>query len=106
VFDSLSASGNDVEVIFLDCADEVLVRRFSETRRPHMLAAGGDILDGIARERERLAFLKARADQIFDTSHDSVHDLRRAMAEYVSRSGKSRGMVVRVVSFGFKYGLP
>ncbi len=106
VLDGLTASGHDVEVIFLDCADAVLVRRFSETRRPHALAPGGDILSAIASERERLASLRARASQIFDTTHYTVHDLRRAMVDYVARRGKTTGMVVRVVSFGFKYGLP
>jgi UPF0042 nucleotide-binding protein len=106
VLDALAASGHDVEVIFLDCADAVLVRRFSETRRPHALAPGGDLLKAIGRERERLASLRARADQVFDTSHFSVHDLRRSMVDYVARRGATTGMVVRVVSFGFKYGLP
>ncbi len=106
VLDGLAASGHDVEVIFLDCADAVLVRRFSETRRPHALAPGGDILAAIGSERERLGSLRARADQIFDTTHFTVHDLRRAMVDYVARRGKMGGMVVRVVSFGFKYGLP
>jgi UPF0042 nucleotide-binding protein len=104
--DSLSASGHDVEVIFLDCADAVLVRRFSETRRPHALAPGGDLLTAIGHERERLSSLRTRADQIFDTTHYTVHDLRRAMVDLVARRGMTTGMIVRVVSFGFKYGLP
>lgn len=104
--DGLAERGNDVEVIFLECADAVLVRRFSETRRPHALAPGGDILSAIGSERERMSPLRARANQVFDTTHYTVHDLRRAIVDYVARRGRRAGMVVRVVSFGFKYGLP
>lgn len=105
-FDKLAAGGHQVEVIFLDCADDVLVRRFSETRRPHALSSGGDLLTAIRHERERLSKLRVRARQVFDTTRLSVHDLRRALVEYVSRAGRSAGMVTRIVSFGFKYGLP
>lgn len=102
----IEGAGHDVEVIFFDCADDVLVRRFSETRRPHRLAEGGDILGGIGREREQLSSLRHHAGHVFDTTRMSVHDLRRALVDYVGRSGAERSMEVRVVSFGFKYGLP
>ncbi len=102
----IEGAGHDLEVIFLDCADAVLVRRFSETRRPHRLAEGGDILEAIGRERERLSSLRHHAGHVFDTTRMSVHDLRRALVEYVGKSGAERSMEVRVVSFGFKYGLP
>lgn len=103
--DELSAAGHDVEVIFLDCADEVVVRRFSETRRPHPLAPGGDLVAGIKKERERLGALRARARRVIDTTNSSVHDLRRTLVDYIAIGG-GRAMVTRVVSFGFKYGLP
>lgn len=109
-------------VLFLEAADDVLVRRYSETRRPHPLlsvsslldeedSAPGQgslaVLDGIALERERLASLRACADLIVDTSHLSVHELRR---EVTTRFGPGEGagarMRTRVVSFGFKYGVP
>ncbi|MFW5876335.1 MAG: RNase adapter RapZ [Myxococcota bacterium] len=106
VVDGLDRSGHRVEVLFLDCADEALVRRFSETRRPHPLAAGGDVLDAIQRERERLGPLRARANQVVDTTHRSVHDLRRMLIDYVARDEGRQRMVTRIVSFGFKYGLP
>ena len=104
--DMIQAGGHQVDVLFLDCADEVLVRRFSETRRPHPLAPGGEVLEAIHQERERLASLRARASHIIDTSELTVHDLRRAIVDWLARSGAQRSMVVRVTSFGFKYGVP
>jgi UPF0042 nucleotide-binding protein len=104
--DELKASGHDVEVLFLDCADDALVRRYSETRRPHPLAPGGDVLEAIGRERERLAPLRMRARHVIDTSHLSVHDLRRTLVEHIAREGERPQMRIRLVSFGFKFGLP
>ncbi len=106
VFDALLASGHDVEVLFLDCADDALVRRYSETRRPHPLAPGGDVMEAIARERERLATLRVRAKRVIDTSRLSVHELRRTLVDYLGREGTRPQMQVRFVSFGFKFGLP
>ena len=102
----LEALGHRVQVIFLDCADEVLVRRFSETRRPHALSRSGDLHGAISRERERLSGLRARADVVVDTTEYSVHDLRRRLIEYVGRDPGRPSMVVRLLSFGFKYGVP
>lgn len=102
----LEASGHRVQVIFLDCADDVLVRRFSETRRPHALAPTGDLQGAIASERERLAGLRARADIVIDTTGFNVHDLRRQLIDYIGRDLDRPSMVVRLVSFGFKYGIP
>lgn len=104
--DALQASGHDVEVLFLECADDALVRRYSETRRPHPLAAGGDVMEAIAKERERLAPLRMRARQVIDTSRLSVHDLRRMLVEHMAREGERPQMRIRLVSFGFKFGLP
>lgn len=104
--DQLTAAGHDVELTFFDCADDVLVRRFSETRRPHSLGASHDLQTAIRMERERLAPLRARATQVIDTTRFSVHDLRRALVDRIGRGEHSAGMQVRVVSFGFKYGLP
>ncbi|MFW2390249.1 MAG: RNase adapter RapZ [Polyangiales bacterium] len=102
----LEAAGHRVRVIFLDCADEVLVRRFSETRRPHALSRTGDLHGAISRERERLAGLRARADVIVDTTDFSVHDLRHHLIDYIGRDPDRPFMVVRILSFGFKYGVP
>lgn len=106
VLDGLSASGHKVEVLFLDCADEILVRRFSETRRPHKLAPGGELWDAIQTERTHLSKLRARATHVVDTTRLSVHDLRRAIVDFVERGAAGARMVTRVVSFGFKYGIP
>jgi UPF0042 nucleotide-binding protein len=106
VLDALREKGHDIEVIFMDCADEILVRRFSETRRPHPLAPGADVLEGIRAERERLAALRTRARHVIDTTSSNVHDLRRSLIDYIARGAGGPRMAVRVVSFGFKYGLP
>ncbi len=102
----LEALGHRVQVIFLDCADDVLVRRFSETRRPHALSRTGDLQGAISRERERLAGLRARADIVIDTTDFSVHDLRHRLIDYIGRDPNRPSMVVRLLSFGFKYGVP
>lgn len=106
VIDGLVASGHNVEVIFLDASNEALVRRFSETRRPHPLAPGGDLMRAISLERERMHRLRASARQVIDTTHLSVHDLRRLLVDLVSRGAGRPRMITRVISFGFKYGLP
>ena len=103
---SLEADGHEVQVVFLDCADDVLVRRFSETRRPHALAEEGDLHGAIAGERERLSGLRARADVVIDTTELTVHDLRRNLIDYIARDAEQPSMVVRLLSFGFKYGIP
>lgn len=103
---ALEASGHRVEVVFLDCSDDMLVRRFSETRRPHALAPTGDLQGAISNERQRLSGLRDRADVVIDTTELSVHDLKRRLIEYVGRDPSRLSMVVRMVSFGFKYGIP
>jgi UPF0042 nucleotide-binding protein len=106
VLRELESGGHEVDVLFLDAADAVLVQRYSETRRPHPLAPGGDLLAAIQLEREHLAGFRARARHVVDTSRLNVHELRRHLVDLVSRSGGRPRMVTRVVSFGFKYGLP
>jgi UPF0042 nucleotide-binding protein len=105
LFDNLRAAGHTVDLLFLECQDAELVRRFSETRRAHPLAPGGNLFEAIAHERERVAPLRARANLIIDTTGFTPHDLRRAMVDHIAR-GKRSHMVTRVVSFGFKYGIP
>jgi UPF0042 nucleotide-binding protein len=94
-------------LLFLEASDEVLVRRFSETRRPHPLAPDRHVVEGIQREREMLAELRARADMVFDTSEWSIHEIRNQVyREFASTPGEEPGMVVSLVSFGFKHGIP
>ncbi len=114
VLSLLEDSGNrDVHVLFLDATDEAILRRFSETRRPHALATSGtlagaaSVLEGITLERERLSPLRARATRVVDTTSLSVHELRRAvLAQFGPASGAAERMTMRIVSFGFKYGTP
>lgn len=94
------------QILFLDASDEVLVRRFKETRRKHPLAQGRTILQGIRAERRRLEAVKERADKIIDTSSLSVRDLRdEIMATYV-RGERAGALEVSIISFGYKHGLP
>ena len=91
-------------VIFLEASDEALVRRFSETRRPHPLAADQSVIEGILKERSQIEKIKTMADEVFDTSDLTVHELRRAFMD-LSR-GDDKQLVVTVVSFGYKHGVP
>lgn len=90
--------------IFLEASDEALVRRFSETRRPHPLASDRPVIEGILEERELLEEIKISADESFDTSDLTVHELRRAFTE-LSR-GADKRLIVTLLSFGYKYGVP
>ncbi|MDM7460636.1 MAG: RNase adapter RapZ [bacterium] len=103
----MKADGLPIEVLFLDCADEVLVRRFKETRRPHPLAHSEPSLPkALRRERELLAPLKAIADQTLDTTLFRPQDLREAVRQLYGEVNAQSPLRVRVVSFGFKYGVP
>ena len=106
VLAELRVAGHRVEVLFLDAADEVLLRRFSETRRPHPLAGEGSIQEGIVRERKALEGMRALADKIIDTSDFNVHELKREVEQYYSQSQSPRKMNLFMNSFGYKYGIP
>ena len=97
--------GRQLRVLFLDASDEVLVRRFEAVRRPHPLQGEGTILDGIRRERERVAAIREAADVIVDTSALNIHQLANRIVDLFSADGDARHTVT-VMSFGFKYGLP
>ena len=99
----LRATGADVRVLFLDAADEALVRRFENTRRRHPQATE-TVGDGITREREVLEPIKAQADVVVDTTAMNVHELRDRLLDLFERD--DRGMRTSVVSFGYKNGLP
>ncbi len=107
VLDDIRRAGHRVEILFLDAGDEVLVRRFSETRRPHPMAEGTNVASGIRREREKLAELKGMADRIIDTSACTVHQLRDELRNlFLGPAASEASMQVFLVSFGYKYGLP
>lgn len=97
--------GRMVRLVFLDASDDVLVRRFEAVRRPHPLQDEGTILDGIRRERERLAPVRESADLIIDTSAYNIHQLATTVSDLFLEEESARH-VVTVMSFGFKYGLP
>jgi UPF0042 nucleotide-binding protein len=105
VFDELRHAGVKLEVLYLDASDDVLQRRFSETRRPHPAAEGGSLADGIRREREKLRALREVADRVVDTSAFTVHELRDALRERLA-SPEEGSLTISLVSFGYKYGLP
>lgn len=102
---ALELSGTSLEILFLDARDEVLIRRYSETRRQHPLAAGGNVLDGIERERRELAEIKRRADWVIDTSDLTVHQLREEVKK-IFQSFRTDTLKIVVNSFGFGKGLP
>jgi UPF0042 nucleotide-binding protein len=92
-------------LVFLDCSDEVLVRRFKETRRRHPLDDGSGVVAAIARERQLLSEISMRADAIVDTRQLTVHELKRMIADRFGVEGQQQ-QTVTVLSFGFKHGLP
>ncbi len=94
------------QLIFLDAKDSALVRRFSETRRPHPLGSGRSVVEGIRAERRRLAPIRRLADVIVDTTDLTVHELRQAFLGLSRGSAGPHGPVVTFMSFGFKHGLP
>ena len=106
VLDRLSAAGVKYEILFLDCADNVLVKRYKETRRSHPLAVGGRIDKGIALEREAIDFLKKKSDYIIDTSSLLTRDLRQEIERIFVNDEKYNNLFVTILSFGFKYGIP
>jgi RNase adapter protein RapZ len=106
VLEELRRTGNRIEVLFLDASDEVLVRRFSETRRPHPLGGGAGPMAGIQRERELLVGLREHADRIIDTTALTVHQLREELQHLYRTPGAGGEMAVVLVSFGYKFGVP
>lgn len=98
--------GISFEILFLDASDEVLVKRYKETRRSHPLAGMGRIDSGIAKERERLNFLKKQADVILDTSKLLTKELRQELEKLFLEDKNYDNLFVTVLSFGFKYGIP
>jgi len=103
----LERAGTHPEVLFLDAADEVLARRYSETRRPHPLGySGKGIADLIREDREALAEMRELAGRIIDTTTTTVHELRERVTTFVMGSATGDRMIISIVSFGYKYGAP
>jgi UPF0042 nucleotide-binding protein len=93
-------------LIFLEATHAALVRRFSETRRPHPLAAGRSVSEGITDERRRLDVIRSLADEIVDTSELTVHELRSRFQAFARDTAQRTPLVATIVSFGFKHGVP
>jgi UPF0042 nucleotide-binding protein len=99
-------AGHHTQVLFFDASDDVLLRRFSETRRPHPLAGQGSTQDGISRERKALESIRALADKVIDTSDFNVHQLKREMEQQFCQAPTTRRMTLFLTSFGYKFGIP
>ena len=106
VLDRMKKAGYDFAILFLDAQDSVLVKRYKETRRSHPLAMGGRVDDGIRLEREKMRFLKERADYIIDTSHLLTRELKQEIDRIFVDNQEFCNMMISVLSFGFKYGIP
>ncbi|MCS6291895.1 MAG: RNase adapter RapZ [Nitrospira sp.] len=100
------ALGYAIRLLFLEARDEVLVRRFSESRRPHPLLPHLPVLEGVRFEKERVAELRRHADRIIDTSDLTVHELRDVLTKEFSRGPASRRLTVTLLTFGYKFGVP
>ena len=99
-------SPTDVRLVFLEAADSALLRRYSETRRPHPLATGRSVSDAIRDERRLIAPMRRLADQVLDTSALNVHELRRRIRESTGGAEAPAPLVVNIVSFAFRRGVP
>ena len=101
----LADQGITRKILFVDAADDVLVRRFESTRRPHPLQGSDRILDGISKERDRLREVRDSADLVIDSSALNIHQLEKKIADYFHEDSDT-DLRVNVLSFGYKYGIP
>lgn len=106
VLGRMKDQGYKFEILFLDARDQVLVKRYKETRRSHPLAANGRVDEGIRLERERMKFLRERADYIIDTTHLLTRELKAEIDKIFTENTEFKNLVISVLSFGFKYGIP
>ena len=106
ILNDLITRGYPIEIAYLDARDEVLVRRFSETRRPHPLAKDKSVIEGIKLEREKLKWLQQKATLIIDTSDFNIHQLKDELFRHFLERGRDKKVVINIISFGFKYGVP
>ena len=106
VLDRMKQTGYDYEILFMDAEDSVLVKRYKESRRSHPLARAGRVDEGIRLEREKTKFLRKRADYIIDTSHLITRELRQEIEKIFVDDREFSNIMISVLSFGFKYGIP
>jgi len=103
---ALSSNGFHYSILFMDASDEALVKRYKETRHNHPLALNDRVINGIERERELLSEVKARADYIVDTSNILPRQLKETLNEIIIKNKEFNSLMITIVSFGFKYGIP
>ena len=106
IFSELKEQGYGIEIVFLDASDPTLLARFKETRRTHPLSEKGNVMEGISLEREKLAELRSIADKIIDTSSYNVHQLKETIQKYFLLSPTQKKLLINLVSFGYRYGIP
>jgi len=106
ILDAIRTDGYDFEIIYLEAAEEILMKRFSETRRQHPLSGEKTLLDGIRYEYNLLHDLRAAAARIIDTSHFNVHELKAFIQNLAWKNKNQSTMRIGILSFGFKYGIP
>lgn len=107
VLEELDAVGMKYEILFLESSDNVLIKRYKETRRFHPLAGNNGRVDqGIRKERERIEFLRKKADYLVDTSHMLTRELKAELNKIFVRNKEYKNLYISVLSFGFKYGIP
>ena len=102
----LKKSEYNYEILFLDSNDDVLIKRYKETRRNHPLARNGRVEDGIKKERSQIAFLRKEADYIIDTTSLLTRELKAELDKIFIENAEYNNFIVTIVSFGFKYGIP
>lgn len=106
ILERVKRMGHSVKLLFLEAREEVLIRRFSESRRPHPLLPHLPVLEGIRFEKERLTELRRRADRIIDTSDLTVHELGELLAKEFQRESSERRPTISFLTFGYKFGVP
>ena len=106
VFQEVRGAGHSIEIVFFDASDEVIIRRFSETRRRHPVSQTGSVPEGIRYEREHLAGLRRMAAKIIDTSEFNIHQLKDTVISFIKGGAPPRDMTVHLQSFGYRYGIP
>ena len=106
VLSDLQSKGYEYEILFLDASDEVLIKRYKETRRSHPLSRNGSIQEGILKEREILRNIKTKATYIIDTSQALTRQLKEQINGIFVENKKHENLVITIQSFGFKYGIP
>ncbi|UCH22440.1 MAG: RNase adapter RapZ [Deltaproteobacteria bacterium] len=106
IFDSLREKGHNFEILFLEADEQILLQRYSQTRRHHPISKGKSVLDSIRAEKAMLKDLKKAADNVINTSHYNVHELKSIIFNIAQKVIKLAPMRINIVSFGFKYGIP